>query len=135
MPHRCLADLLEELGAAADLVRIEAEVDPILEAAEITNLAARGSGEGGPVLVFANVKGHAIPLLTNLLGSEARLCRALGVDSIAEAVGRVERLAAAPQAEGWLSAGVPAATARWATCAAPRQGGRLPAGRTARERR
>ena len=36
MQRRCLSDFLEELGQAGELVRVEAEVDPLLEIAELT---------------------------------------------------------------------------------------------------
>ncbi|MGA2034297.1 MAG: UbiD family decarboxylase [Thermoguttaceae bacterium] len=97
--HRSLADFLDELGHAGELVRVEAEVDPCLEAAEITARVARS---GGPALLFTNLKGCHAPLLTNLLGTEARICRALGVDSLAEAADRAGRLAAASAADGWF---------------------------------
>ena len=77
---------------------VDAEVDCRLEAAEITRRIAR---EGGPALLFRRVKGHDIPLLTNLLGSESRVCRALGVDTLEEAAGRVQQ-ALKPSGDGWL---------------------------------
>ena len=83
MPHRTLADFLEELGRAGELAPVDAEVDPCLEVAEITRRVAR---QAGPALLFRSVKGHDIPLLTNLLGTESRICRALGVETIEEAI-------------------------------------------------
>ncbi|MGO9113010.1 MAG: UbiD family decarboxylase [Thermoguttaceae bacterium] len=99
MPHRTLADFLEELGRAGELAPVDAEVDPCLEVAEITRRVAR---QGGPALLFRCVKGHEIPLLTNLLGTESRICRALGVETIEEAIDRVDRLLNASGGEGWL---------------------------------
>ena len=90
MPHRTLADFLEELGRAGELAPVDAEVDPCLEVAEITRRVAR---QAGPALLFRSVKGHDIPLLTNLLGTEPRICRALGVETIEEATGRMDRRA------------------------------------------
>ena len=69
MHGRCLSDFLEELGQAGELARVEAEVDPCLEIAEIT---ARVAGADGPALLFPAVRGHEIPVLTNVLGSEDR---------------------------------------------------------------
>ncbi len=99
MPHRTLADFLEELGRAGELAPVDAEVDPCLEAAEITRRVTR---QAGPALLFRSVKGHEIPLLTNLLGTESRICRALGVERIEEAMDRVDRLLNSNGSEGWL---------------------------------
>ena len=52
--------------------------------------------------MFRSVKGHDIPLLTNLLGSESRICRALGVETIEEAIGRIDRMLNSSGGEGWL---------------------------------
>jgi len=68
MAVRALADLLEILGNAGEVVRVEAEVDPLLEVAEITSRVAVA---GGPALLFTAVRGHDMPLLANLLGIEA----------------------------------------------------------------
>jgi 4-hydroxy-3-polyprenylbenzoate decarboxylase len=100
MTCRSLADFVEELGRAGELVRIEAEVDPALEIAEITRCAAR---KDSPALLFAAIKGHHLPVLTNLLGTDGRICRALGVDSVEERAERVARLIQSPNSEGWLA--------------------------------
>lgn len=94
-----MADFLEDLGHGGDLVRVEAEVDPVLEAAEITG---RIGASGGPALLFGSVKGHEIPLLTNLLGTESRICRALGAVSLQEVAGRIAALAQPAEPEGWF---------------------------------
>ncbi len=99
MSSRCLADFLEQLGHAGELVRVEARVDPVLEAAEITRRIATC---GGSALLFGEVKGHEIPLLTNLLGSEARICRAVGAASLEEAADRIAALAEPADPEGWF---------------------------------
>ncbi len=99
MQRRCLSDFLEELGQAGELVRVEAEVDPLLEIAELTARVARAEG---PALLFAAVRGHDIPVLINVFGSEARLCRALGVADLAEMAGRIARLVEPAEAAGWL---------------------------------
>ena len=94
-----MADFLEDLGHGGGLIRVEAEVDPILEAAEITARVAAG---GGPALLFGSVKGHEIPLLTNLLGGESRILRALGASSLEEVAGRIAALARPAEPEGWF---------------------------------
>ena len=86
MSYRSLADFLEELENAGELVRIAAEVDPELELAEIVAQASGGASIGClPALLFQNVKGCRPAVAVNLLGSGiARIRRALGVDSLAE---------------------------------------------------
>jgi 4-hydroxy-3-polyprenylbenzoate decarboxylase len=63
--------LLEERG---QLRRITAPVDPHLEVAEIANRLLLG---GGPALLFENIKGSAMPLAINVLGTVERVCWAL----------------------------------------------------------
>lgn len=53
-------------------------------------------------MLFGAVAGHEMPLLTNLLGSETRICRALGVASLDEMAGRIAALANPTQPEGWF---------------------------------
>ncbi len=99
MPYRCLADFLEDLGHAGELVRVEQEVDPALE---IAAMAAREANAGGAPLLFGAVKGHDLPVLCNLLGSEARICRALGVAALDEVADRIARLLDTTASEGWF---------------------------------
>ncbi len=99
MPYRNLADFLEDLGRAGELAPVDAEVDPCLEVAEVTRRVAR---QNGPALLFRNVKGHDIPLVTNLFGTESRILRALGADSIEEATARIDRALNGGGSEGWL---------------------------------
>ena len=70
--------LLEEQG---ELVRIKAEVDPVLE---ITEIADRTLRSNGPALLFENPKGHSIPLLANLFGNTKRIALAMGQNDISE---------------------------------------------------
>ena len=63
LPYNDLREWISALDRAGELKRIKAEVDPILEIAEITDRVskwpARGKhGAGGPALLFENVKGH-----------------------------------------------------------------------------
>ena len=99
MPHRCLSDFLEELGAAGELARVETAVDPCLEIAEVTARVCRAEG---PALLFHAVRGQEIPVLTNLLGTQRRICRALGAADLDEITQRVARLVEPAGPEGWL---------------------------------
>jgi 4-hydroxy-3-polyprenylbenzoate decarboxylase len=96
-----LADFIAALEDDADLVRIAAPVDPVFEIAEITTRICQLPG-GGPALLFENVKGHAIPVVTNLLGSSARMCKALRAESLEQAAGRVAALVHPALPEDWL---------------------------------
>jgi len=60
---------IDELAAAGQLVRLDDEVDPRLEAAEIQR---RVYASGGPAVLFANVKGCRFPLVSNLFGTMER---------------------------------------------------------------
>lgn len=93
MPYDSLAEFLEALEPTGEVVRIKTEVDPILEIAEITD---RISKVQGPALLFENVKGSRFPLAINVLGSEARMCRALGVKHLDEMAVRIAGLIKPP---------------------------------------
>ena len=99
MPYRCLTDFLEELGHAGELTRVEDAVDPTLE---LPQIVARSSKLGGAALLFGSVKGHDLPVLCNLLATEGRICRALGVGSLDEVADRVARLLDTAAPEGWF---------------------------------
>lgn len=101
MPYENLADFLSDLHDDGELIRIAAEVDPILEVAEITDRVSRLE-DGGPALLFENLKGSTFPVAVNLLGSERRICRALGVDDVAEVTNRVAGLIRPALPDGWL---------------------------------
>jgi 4-hydroxy-3-polyprenylbenzoate decarboxylase len=80
-------DLREFIGFLEDkkeLIRIKAEVDPVLEVTEVTD---RISKKGGPALLFENVKGSQCPVAINLFGSYQRMAWALGLDDFG-AIGR-----------------------------------------------
>ena len=99
MLYRCLADFLEELSHTGQLRRVEDEVDSACETARIVGQTAR---EGGPALLFAAVRGHDLPVLCNLLATEGRICRAIGVASLDEIADRIGRLLDVSAPEGWF---------------------------------
>jgi 4-hydroxybenzoate decarboxylase subunit C len=74
-PAPDLRAYIADLRGAGQLVEIEAEVDPDLEAAEIHR---RVIAAGGPALLFKRVRGCAFPLVTNLFGTAQRVERAFG---------------------------------------------------------
>lgn len=99
MPYKSLADFLEELAAADQLVRVTAEVDADLEIAEITRRVAAADG---PALLFERVRGQSIAVLTNLLGTPCRACQALGIESLDQIAARVETLVEEHTPRNWF---------------------------------
>ena len=73
--HRNLRTFLDLLHRENDILSIEAEVDPYLEAAEIHR---RVIEQEGPALLFKRVKGSAYPVVTNLFGTAKRIELAFG---------------------------------------------------------
>lgn len=83
---RAFVRVLEREG---ELVRIQREVDPYLELAEIADRTMKG---GGPALLFENVKGSRFPLLINAYGSRRRMSLALGVQDLEQHAHAIEEL-------------------------------------------
>ncbi len=86
-----LADLrafLARLRTSGEVIEIQAEVDPRLEAAEIHR---RVVAAGGPTLLFRRMKGSAYPAVTNLFGTARRVELAFGTRP-AELLARAARL-------------------------------------------
>lgn len=71
---RGFLNLLEQRG---QLRRISAPVDSELEIAEI---ADRLLQQGGPALLFENVKGSPHPVAINVMGTVERICWAMGME-------------------------------------------------------
>ncbi|MEX0700706.1 MAG: UbiD family decarboxylase [Planctomycetales bacterium] len=69
MGHRNLRECTADLERSGQLVRIEEEVDPHLEAAAIHR---RVFAAGGPAVYYARVKGCRFPMVSNLFGTLAR---------------------------------------------------------------
>lgn len=102
-----LPSFLRELEARGQLKRIAAEVDPLLEIAEIADrqckLPAADAApppltdpvhglRGGHALLFERVRGSRIPVAINVFGSYERMRLALGVDSFETLAARVQEL-------------------------------------------
>ncbi|HUC93959.1 MAG TPA: UbiD family decarboxylase [Paenibacillus sp.] len=75
MSFQDLRAFIETLRREGGLAVIDAPVDPVLEIAEIHR---RVIDEGGPALLFTNVKGSAFPVVTNLFGTIRRVDMAFG---------------------------------------------------------
>jgi len=79
MSFRDLRDFIKLLENEGELIRIHSEVDPYLEVTEISDRTLR---QGGPALLFENLKGSNIPLLANLFGNTRRIALAMGQEDI-----------------------------------------------------
>jgi len=86
---RSLGEFLKELESRGDLVRVTRPVSRDLEITEVTQRVLRADG---PALLFENVPGASMPVVTNLLGSPRRIAAALGAETVEQVAERVERL-------------------------------------------
>jgi len=100
MAYQGLREFLDRLEESGDLHRVRAEVDPLLEIAEITDRVSK-SPDGGKALLFEQVKGSRFPVATNLLGSYRRVCAALAVGKLDELAPRVTELLAQVPADSY----------------------------------
>ena len=66
MKHRSTRDVVRDLLAGDRLIQVDDEVDPNLEMAEIQR---RVYANGGPAVLFNNVRGCSFPAVSNLFGS------------------------------------------------------------------
>jgi len=107
LAYNDLRDWIAALDRAGQLKKIRTEADPILEIAEITDRVSKSQnakyGQGGPALLFQNVKGHpGSQLLINQFGSAARMNLALEVDSLDEVAERIRGFMDVKSPQGFL---------------------------------
>lgn len=69
MGYRSLRECVADLQRSGQLVRLETEIDPYLEAAEIQRRVYLAQG---PAILFARVKGCGFPMVSNLFGTLER---------------------------------------------------------------
>ena len=107
LAYNDLRDWIRTLEKHGELKRIREEVSPELEITEITDRISKLKGgkyaQGGPALLFENVKGfpgHAV--LINQFGSEKRMALALGVDKVDEIAERINGLMNVKAPEGFF---------------------------------
>jgi 4-hydroxy-3-polyprenylbenzoate decarboxylase len=74
-----LRDFVALLEERDELRRIAVEVDPVEEIAAITDRVCKGAA-GRRALLFEKVRGHDVPVLTNLFGSPRRAAWAVGLE-------------------------------------------------------
>lgn len=90
MAYRSLREFIDALDQAGELVRITDFTDPVLEIAEITDRVSK-TPDRNKALLFENT-GTEFPLLINGMGSEKRMCMALGVDDLDDVAKDIEAL-------------------------------------------
>lgn len=90
MAYKSLRAFIDKLEAEGELVRIKNFVDPVLEIAEIADRVSK-TPDKNKALLFENT-GTDFPLLINSMGSERRMCIALGVEHLNEVAGEIENL-------------------------------------------
>src|SRR6266849_6929538 len=69
MGYRSLRQCVSDLERAGQLIRINQEINPCLEMAEIHRRVYQA---GGPALLFERVKGCTFPMVSNLFGTLER---------------------------------------------------------------
>lgn len=72
---------IKTLEFQGKLKRIKTQINSELEVTEISDRVLQ---QGGPALLFENVKNHAMPMLTNLFGTADRIALGMGRDSADE---------------------------------------------------
>jgi len=93
-----LREFMAMLEQNNQLVRVNREVDPVLEINAIVDRLAR---KEGPAVLFENVKGSGLPVLGNLFGSHRRVAWTLGAeDFYAHAQERIAEVFARAGGEG-----------------------------------
>jgi len=90
MSYKSLRAFIDALEKAGELIRIKAFVDPVLEIAEITDRVSK-TPDRNKALLFENT-GTEFPVLMNAMGSERRMCIALGVNDLDDVTHDIEAL-------------------------------------------
>lgn len=93
-----LGHYISQLDSSDDLSRIVVSVNPVQEIAAITNLVCKQS-DGGNALLFEKPVGSDFRVATNLFGSTARVCMALGIKALDELYVRMAALLASIPAQ------------------------------------
>ena len=92
MAYRNLRDFIDRLRREGELLEINACVNSELEITEITDRASKEKDFPNKALLFNNVKGYEIPVLTNAFGSFRRMNLSLEVESLKAVQNRIENL-------------------------------------------
>ncbi len=102
MAFSSLSEFISVLEKHGELIRVSKFVDPVLEISEIADRFSK-LPDGGKALLFENT-GTEFPVLINSLGSEKRMCLALGInnlDDISSDIAAILELISEPR-QTWL---------------------------------
>lgn len=72
-----MQNFIRELEARGELARVARPIDPHHQLAAVTRAVQRA---GEQAVLFEKVAGSSLPVISNLYGSHARLCRMIGAD-------------------------------------------------------
>ena len=92
MAYKDLREFIQRLREENELLEIDIPVSSNLEITEITDRASKNKDFPNKALLFNNVEGYDIPVLTNAFGSFNRMNLSLGVNNIREIASRIENL-------------------------------------------
>ena len=92
MAYKDLQDFINTLKERNELLEIDFPVSSELEITEITDRSSKNIGLKNNALLFKNVEGYDIPVLTNAFGSFERMAASLGVNNVKEIAARIEEL-------------------------------------------
>ena len=79
LQYQDLRDFIVQLEQRGELKRISIAIDSALEVTEISDRVLK---QGGPALLFENIKGSQFPLLANLFGTTQRVALGMGEEGI-----------------------------------------------------
>ncbi len=94
MAYRDLHEFVRRLDENGQLRRITVPVSAELEIAEITDRVSKAGPSANVALLFENVQGSSLPVLTNAFGSAQRMAWSLGVENLDELGANLERMLA-----------------------------------------
>ncbi len=100
--HNNLKEYIDHLEREGEILRVATPVSNELEICEITDRMSKSKG-GGKALLF-RVEGCEFEVITNMYGSNKRMCIALGVQKLEDLTSRIDGLfreATAPKNSMW----------------------------------
>ena len=96
MAFKDLREFIDELEKRNLLKRIKIPVDAELEITEITDRVSKFRDGRNVALLFENVRGYDIPVITNMFGSYERMALALGVNKLDDAANDIREILKLP---------------------------------------
>ena len=105
MAYRSLREFLDRLDRAGELLRIK---EPVSLDLEMAALADRAGKQGGPALLFENIKERpgSMPVVMNLFGSKRRTAWALSCDDVEHHANELRSLLKTAPPQGLYLTGV-----------------------------